>query len=219
MDRLIAFSSCHWPDILLKGVALPPRNTLPERVRDLRIRSCSGSALDLGGIEQVFNLLEINDCQELEEIFCRPEYLRPEHLRENPTEYLWILNCPRLERIHSWGQAAKIICIANCPKLFSIPPFPPSTQFVKLHQTGLHTLPPFSSPSSPPHIELSSNPNLLFSSPPETLKEDWTIFWQTRDAIRALKQPIIAAAMHPFRVAKYMEMTADDLDAALAAFE
>ena len=213
MDRLIAFSSCHWPDILLKGVALPPRNALPERVRDLRIRSCSGGTLDLGGINQIFNLLEINDCQELQEIFCRPE-----HLPHKPAEYLWILNCPSLERIHSWGQAAKIICIANCPKLFSIPPFPSSTQFVKLHQTGLHTLPPMVSPSSP-EIEISSNPNLLFSSTPETLKEDWSLFWQTRDLIRALKEPIVAAAMHPFRVAKYMEMVEGDLDAALAAFE
>lgn len=218
MDRLIAFSSCHWPDILLKGTALPPINPLPPRVRDLRIRSCSGDNLDLGGIEQIFNLLEINDCQELQEIFCRPEQLRPEQLRPQPAEYLWILNCPRLERIHSWGNSAKIICIGNCPKLFSIPPFPSSTQFVKLHETGLYTLPPLLSPSSP-NIELSSNPNLLFSSPPESLKEDWTSFWQTREAIRALKEPIVAAAMHPFRVAKYMEMVEGDLDAALAAFE
>ena len=92
MKRLIDFAACPWPDILLR--AGEPVNPLPARVRDLRIRSSAAATLDLRDVEEVFNLLEINDCPNLVEILCLPALV----------ECTWILNCPALKRISAWGS-------------------------------------------------------------------------------------------------------------------
>ena len=209
MKQLIAFSGCTWPDILLRGERIQQTPVLPsKKLRDLRIRSCDVETLDLGSVEEVFNLLEINDCDRLTEIVGLPATV----------EYLWILNCPALQSIRAWG-AAHTIRIGFCESLDLLPQINAATRNIQIHRTGLRLLPPvkgFCRYPSELVIELSENPALLFLSQPEDLKAHWEQFWTCYAWMQVLKEDIIAASMHPVRVARALEMVGEEeLDRAL----
>jgi hypothetical protein len=202
MKRLIDFAACTWPDILLR--AGEPVNPLPARVRDLRIRSSAAATLDLRGVEEVFNLLEINDCPNLVEILCLPALV----------ECTWILNCPALKRISAWGST-RTLRIGYCESLSHLPEFDHETESIQLHHTGLRFLPPLKGYCGYRRhqlIELSNNPALLFDSPPGDLKAHWETFWTCQAWMPVLKEELMMVAWAPVRVARLLDLgSADDL--------